>query len=138
MADTFNVEILTPKKKLLSEEVSEVVLPAYDGERGILANHEDFIGLLGTGPLKLLKDGNDYWCMVSSGVYEIKGGKLSIIAEVGEKAEEVNGIENMSAKKSELEEKLEKLSLDQGLGERKELAQIKARLEVHRRTELVN
>lgn len=138
MADTFNVEILTPKKKLLSEEVSEVVLPAHDGERGILAHHEDFIGLLGTGPMKLLKDGNDYWCMVSSGVYEVKGGKLSIIAEVGEKADEVRGIEEIRARKSDLEDKVEKLSLDEGLAERKELAQIKARLEVHRRTELVN
>ena len=136
MAD-FSVEIVTPEKLLLSEEVTEVVLPAHDGETGILAAHQDFVGVLGTGPLKFIQGGNDYWCVVSSGVYEIKEGKLSITAELGERAEDVNA-EATRSRVGEIEKELDGLSLDDKLDLRKELAQQQARLEVHRRTELVN
>lgn len=139
MAQSFQLEILTPGKKLLATEVSEVVLPAYDGERGVLAGHENFVGLLGTGALKLVRDGNDYWYMVSSGIYEVKGGTVSVLAEVAQEADEIDPAA-AQALLPELEKKLAGLStyeLDYKLIKmRCERAQ--AQIAVHRRTTLLN
>ena len=135
----FHLEILTPGKRLVETEVSEVVLPAHDGEVGVLAGHEDFIGVLGTGTLKYVENGNDYWLMISSGIFEVQSGKLTILAELGETAD------SLDPKQSQ--EKADSLEAELGKGNwyTEELRAIlrqydleKARLEVHRRTNVVN
>ena len=139
MEKEFNLEILTPGKPLLKTTVSEVVLPAFDGEMGVLPGHEDFIGILGTGALKLVKDGDDYWFMVSSGVFEIKKGNLVLLAEFGEDGKNIND-KLALIKVKELEPLISNKSLfsDDFAHIKSELDRAKARLEVHRRTELVN
>ncbi len=59
MAKEFEIEVLTRSKTLYKGKATEVVLPAYDGEVGVLADHANFIGLLGTGPLKVVTGGDD-------------------------------------------------------------------------------
>jgi len=140
MAKEFQIEILTPGREVLKASVTEVVIPAYDGERGVLANHDDFIGIIGTGTVKIVRDKNDFWFMVSSGVYEVKDGTLTLFAETAETASEVDQ-DKASTNIKAFEEKFsnfsdydpkayetEKPSYDRDL----------ARLEVHKRTELVN
>lgn len=138
-ADTFSLEILTPGRNVLSTEVSEVIVPSYNGERGIRANHENFVGLLGTGPLKLVREGNDYWYLISSGVYEIREGKLSILAGYAAGDKEVD-FDDAQSKIPELEKELSSLSMYdrkyEALKTRYEKA--KGALEVNRRTKLLN
>jgi ATP synthase F1 epsilon subunit len=140
MSKEFSLEILTPGRELLTCQVTEVVLPAFDGERGILANHEDFIGLLGTGPVKIVRGGDDYWFMVSSGVYQVKGGGVTLFAELAETAAEVEPeaaedkvkeLERIFANTAEFDPEqypVQKLAYDRNA----------ARLEIHRRTERVH
>lgn len=139
MASEFALSIYTTGKKLLEATVSEVVVPAFDGECGILAEHENFIGLLGTGLLKMVRDGDDYWFMVSSGVFEVSDGTVTVLAEVGEDAKSIRindskarllEVESLLSKKTPLDADFESL--------KKELDREKARLEAHRRTELLN
>lgn len=139
MSDTFHLEIVTPRRVLFRDEVSEVVLPAYDGEAGVMAQHEDFIGLLGTGVLKIVKDGDDYWFVVSSGVYEVRNGTLKVIAEMGQEAGEVDVAAAQSELKA-LEPKLDQINLFEPESQRLkvEYDRAKARIQVHRRTELLN
>ena len=138
-AESFKLEILTPGKELVTTEVSEVVLPAHDGECGVLANHEDFVGQMGTGALKAVKNGNDYWFLVSAGIFQIKNGNLSILTELGELSDDIDvtkAEEERGRLQKEFDEALafgpeyEELCL--------ELARVKARLDVHRRTQLLN
>ena len=139
MSEEFMLEILTPGRELLSAKVTEVVLPAFDGERGILSGHADLIGLLGTGPVKIVRDGDDYWFLVSSGVYQVKDGNVTLFAELAEDAAEIDAL---AAKErlSEIEAAFNdhsrftpadypahKLAHDRN----------QARLEVHRRTNVV-
>ncbi len=135
----FSVTILTPGSKLLDTKATEVILPGFDGEVGILAGHQNFIGLLGTGALKLVTSGNDYWFMVSSGVFEVRNGALTVLAEVGEKPELID-----TKRAEETCAKLEPLLVEKSAYS-DDYAQIateyqkaKARLEIHRRTEVVN
>lgn len=137
--ETFQFRLITPVNELVSSEVTEVVLPAFDGECGILADHENYVGLLGTGALKLVSGGNDYWYMVSQGLFQVQDGELSVLAEHGE---EVKSIDEQAAKKeiAEIEELLAKEV--SGTPRHQDLSltrdRIKARLDVHHRTSSVH
>lgn len=139
MAQDFLVEVFTPDRVLISDQVSEVVLPGFDGKCGVLPGHEDFIGLLGTGPLKIVKGGNDYWFMLSSGVFEVMGGKLTILADLGEEASEIKA-EATKKRLSELESAITQKSqfATDFSSFNLEYQRTKARLEVSRRTELAH
>ena len=131
MSDNFEFEILTPGRKLLSTNVSEVVFHAFDGERGVLAKHENFIGRLGTGALKIVKEKDDYWYMVSSGVYQVREGVLSLFAMHAESAEEIDA-GGASARVEAFDAK------NQDPVKLAEHERDLARLEVYKRTDLVN
>lgn len=137
--DSFRLELLTPAKSILDAEVEEVLVPAHDGEVGVLSRHEDFVGLLGTGPLKIVRDGNDYWYMVSSGIYEVRGGDVSIMAERLEQADQIDfELEKKACKEFEDKQKDLDLGSAQGQSEQKAYDISKARVDVFTRTELVN
>ena len=89
-ANEFQLQIRTPARTVIDARVTEVVLPAHDGERGVLPGHERFVGLLGTGALKLVREGDDFWFVISSGVYEVQGAKIVVLTEYAQDAREVN------------------------------------------------
>jgi len=80
MSEEFKVEIVNPEKSfLVKEDVFEVVIPAFEGEMGILKNHISIISFLKPGVIKILsKSGNeDYY--VEDGIVEFKNNNLSIL-----------------------------------------------------------
>jgi len=137
----FNVQILTPSSTLFSGKATEVVLPAFDGEVGILAGHGDFVGLLGTGSLKIVSGGNDDWFILSSGAYRVSSGELTIMAEKGEMPDKNADLATLSARMNELEKRLgdfKSFTPEEFPELKREYDEIRAKLEVHRRTQLVN
>lgn len=82
--------IMTPRRLVWEGEASEVVLPAYDGERGVLPDHADFIGVLGTGVLRAASGGKTYFFVISEGVYHIHGGELKVLARMAESPSEID------------------------------------------------
>ncbi len=140
MAKEFRVKVLTPGRELFRGEATEVLLPAYDGETGILAGHCDFIGLLGTGALKVVANGNDFWFMLSGGAYRVVRGELAILAEQGETPAD-SDLNAASEQAKEVERKLfdiKNFSNESFTVWKRQLDQAKARIEIHRRTEVVN
>lgn len=140
MAQSFTLEILTPAKEICREPVTEVILPAYDGETGVLPNHGDFIGVLGTGVLKLVREGNDYWFLVSSGIYEVKDGVVTIFADLAEPDSviDVAQAEKDKAYYTELLAGETTVEPEQFEEYQQKLKLAEARLEVNRRTTLIN
>lgn len=139
METTFPFELFSPTRQVPAVEVTLVELPAIDGEVGILAGHENIVGLLGTGPLKYVAGGNDYWLMVSSGAYQVVDRKLVVIAELIEDSKGVDP-EATRAHIAQLETAMAGKALETPEFTALELdyKREKARLEVHRRVELVN
>jgi F-type H+-transporting ATPase subunit epsilon len=140
MSSTFQLEILTPTRKLYSGTVSEVVLPAYDGEVGILDGHEDFIGLLGSGALKIVHDNDDYWYLVSVGVYQVESTVVTVLAERGEEAKHID-IEAQNARLRELEaERNDHANFDPARYAvwKRECDEVRGRIEIYRRTVVAN
>ena len=80
MSEEFKVEIVNPEKSfLVKEDVSEVVVPAFEGEMGILKDHISIISFLKPGIIKILsKSGNENY-YVEDGIVEFKNNNLSIL-----------------------------------------------------------
>ena len=80
MSEEFKLEIVNPEKSFLSKEnVSEVVVPAFEGEMGILKDHISIISFLKPGILKVFsKSGEDKY-YVEDGIIEFKENTLSVL-----------------------------------------------------------
>ena len=80
MSEEFKVEIVNPEKSfLVKEDVSEVVLPAFEGEMGILKDHIPIISFLKPGIIKIFSTSGDENYYVEDGILEFKNNNLSIL-----------------------------------------------------------
>ena len=80
MSEEFKVEIVNPEKSfLVKEDDSEVIVPAFEGEMGILKDHISIISFLKPGIIKIIsKAGNENY-YVEDGIVEFKNNNLSIL-----------------------------------------------------------
>ena len=80
MSEEFKVEIVNPEKSfLVKDDVSEVVVTAFEGEMGILKDHISIISFLKPGIIKILSKSGDENYYVEDGIVEIKNNNLSIL-----------------------------------------------------------
>ena len=80
MSEEFKIEIINPEKSFLSkEDVNEVVVPAFEGEMGILKDHISIISFLKPGILKLFSKSGEEKFYVEDGILEFKDNNLSIL-----------------------------------------------------------
>ena len=80
MSEEFKVEIVNPEKSfLVKDDVSEVVVPAFEGEMGILNDHISIISFLKPGIIKILSKSGDENYYVEDGIVEFKNNNLSIL-----------------------------------------------------------
>ena len=81
MSEGFKLEIINPEKSFLSkDEVSEVVVPAFEGEMGILKDHISIISFLKPGLVRVFESGsNEETYYVEDGIIEFKNNCLSIL-----------------------------------------------------------
>ena len=81
MSEEFKVEIVNPEKSfLVKDDVSEVVVPAFEGEMGILKDHISIISFLKPGIIKILSKSGDENYYVEDGIVEFKNNNLSILS----------------------------------------------------------
>ena len=80
MSENFNIEIVNPEKSFLSKDnVSEVVVPAFEGEIGILKDHISIISFLKPGVIKVFVGPEEENFFVEDGIVEFKDNSLSIL-----------------------------------------------------------
>ena len=80
MSEEFKVEIVNPEKSFLTkEDVIEVVVPAFEGEMGILKDHISIISFLKPGIIKILSKSGKENYYVEDGIVEFKNNNLSIL-----------------------------------------------------------
>ena len=80
MSEEFKIEIVNPEKSfLVKEDVSEVVVPAFEGEMGILKDHISIISFLKPGIIKIFSKSGDENYYVEDGIVEFKNNNLSIL-----------------------------------------------------------
>ena len=80
MSEEFKVEIVNPEKSFLSkEDVIEVVVPAFEGEMGILKDHISIISFLKPGIIKIFSKNKEEKFYVEDGIVEFKDNSLSVL-----------------------------------------------------------
>ena len=80
MSEGYKIEIVNPERSFLSKEgVSEVVVPAFEGDMGILKDHISIISFLKPGLVRVFEGSNEETYYVEDGIIEFKNNCLSIL-----------------------------------------------------------
>ena len=98
MSEEFKVEIVNPEQSFLSkEDAIEVVVPAFEGEMGILRDHIPIISFLKPGIIKVFRKTDEENYYVEDGILEFKDNNLSILTSTIIKISDLdkNKIENL-------------------------------------------
>ena len=83
MSEDFTVEIVNPEKSFFSkDDVNQVIIPAYEGEMGILKDHISIISFLKPGIIKVISKNNEQKFFVEDGIVEFKNNSLSILTSL--------------------------------------------------------
>ena len=123
MSDEYSVEIVNPEKSFLSkDDVTEVVVPAFEGEIGILKDHISIISFLKPGIIKIYSKSGEESFYVNDGIIEFKNNNLSILTSLilnlkdidKEKISEIQKSAEEELNKSDINDQ-EKYLLDQKL-----------------------
>ncbi len=91
MGKTIQLEMVTPEKVALQAEAEMIVLPALEGEMGVLPGHAPFIVMLNPGEVRVTAPGGEKkFYAVAGGFAEIQPNKVAVFAETAEMAGEID------------------------------------------------
>ena len=90
MADSLELEIATPERQLVREQVTEVQIPGKEGYMGILPGHAPLLSLLGIGTLSYVVGGQRRYLSVHGGFLEVLEDHVRVLADLAERAEEID------------------------------------------------
>jgi len=111
MASTIRLELVTPERLLLSEEVDEVIAPGYEGEFGVLPEHTQYLAILNIGVLRYRKGSESRRIALGGGFAEVTPERVVVMADTAERAEEID-VERARRARERAEAALKELSLD--------------------------
>ncbi|MFC4077367.1 F0F1 ATP synthase subunit epsilon [Salinithrix halophila] len=95
---TMQLDIVTPERKVYSEQVDMVVARAAEGDIGILPHHSPFISPLQVTAVKVKKDGEEQLIAISGGFIEVHDNKVTLLAESAELPGEIDVNRAIAAK----------------------------------------
>ena len=90
MAETFELEVATPERLLVRERVAEAQIPAARGYIGVRPGHAPLLSSLGAGELTYVAEGRKRHMAVSEGWVEVLADRVRVLAQVAEKADEID------------------------------------------------
>ncbi|PWU09771.1 MAG: F0F1 ATP synthase subunit epsilon [Terriglobia bacterium] len=90
MADSLDLEVVTPERELVHEQVAEVQVPGKDGYMGVLPGHAPLLSELGTGALAYVTGGRRHVLAVHGGFLEVIEDHVRVLADAAERAEEID------------------------------------------------
>ncbi|KAB8143823.1 F0F1 ATP synthase subunit epsilon [Chloroflexia bacterium SDU3-3] len=85
-----HLEIVTPERLVLSDEVDQINAPTKDGRVGILPRHEALLTILDVGELDIIKNGESTPYAISGGFMEVASSRVTILADTVERADEID------------------------------------------------
>lgn len=87
---TLRLEVVTPSRLVVSQEITELVAPGSEGYFGVLPGHLPFITTLKTGELTFWVGREAHRLAISNGYAEVRGDTVNILADSAEQAEEID------------------------------------------------
>ena len=98
------LEVVTAERVVFSEDVETVVAPGIEGQLGILPHHAPLMTILHTGELRVRKSGEEFSLAISGGFFEVRPDRIIVLADVAERAEEIDLSRAEEAKRRAQEE----------------------------------
>jgi len=115
MAEKLFLEVVTPQKSVVSEEVEIVVAPGSEGEFGVLKGHTTFLTSLKLGTLRYKgADGKERYVFINGGFAEVLPNKVTILAESAERRKDID-VERATKARERAEKRLASKSPDTDL-----------------------
>jgi F-type H+-transporting ATPase subunit epsilon len=105
MPDTFQLEIVTPEKKVVDTAATEAQIPGKNGYLGVLPGHAPLITELAVGEVTFRAGGDEQRLAVARGFAEVLPNKVTILAETAERPAEID-VERARKAKERAEERL--------------------------------
>lgn len=102
---TLRLEVVTPEKTVVSEDVDMVICPGSEGEFGVLPHHISLLSALKMGPLRYRKGDHDDCIFISGGFVDVNADKCSVLAESAEYARDID-VARAEAAKERAEKRL--------------------------------
>ncbi|MCI0528313.1 MAG: F0F1 ATP synthase subunit epsilon [Nitrospira sp.] len=130
--DTFQLDVVTPQRLVISEQVNEMTAPGTEGEFGVLPGHTPFLTTLRFGELWYRKGNVDHFLAVGPGFAEVGPDKVTILVDIAETQEEIN-VERAQAARAKAEENARKADYDLETA-LAEMQRAEVRLEVAQKT----
>ena len=105
-----HLEVVTPEKVMVSQEVDIVVAPGSMGEFGVLEGHVPFLSGIEPGELRFSNGNQTERFLVTTGFSEVSDNKVSVLVDAAEKATEID----LERARKAMERAKERLALDRG------------------------
>ena len=86
----FRLEFVTPERTIAHDDVDECVLPGTEGDFGVLPGHAPMLALLRIGTMWFRKGTDRQYAFLAGGFAEVVGDRVSVLAEVAERAEDID------------------------------------------------
>jgi F-type H+-transporting ATPase subunit epsilon len=90
LPDHLDLEIATPERRVLKETVDEVVFPSVEGYMGVLPGHAPLLAMLDVGEVSYRIGSERRYLACAGGFAEVQPGRVSILADTVERAEEID------------------------------------------------
>jgi len=104
-----HLDIVTPDRQLVSEDVTMVIVRAIDGEAGILPGHAPLILALGISPLRYFKEDNEFLVSICGGVIQVENDQVTVLATCAECCDDID-VKRAEAAKERAEDRLKNLN----------------------------
>jgi F-type H+-transporting ATPase subunit epsilon len=122
------LQIVSADRSLVNETVDEVEIPGSDGYFGVLPGHTPLLAVLGAGELWYRQGQEKHYLAIAFGFAEVQAERVTILAQIAERAEEID-VARAEAAKKRAEERLAAAVIDMDF-ERARIALLKALIRV--------
>ena len=93
------LEVVSPERRVFTDEVDMVIVPGRNGQLGILPRHTPLISSLGVGELRIKKGGTEQSLLISGGFVEVRPDKVIVMADLAEHSDEIDEARAADARK---------------------------------------
>jgi F-type H+-transporting ATPase subunit epsilon len=90
LPENFQLEVVTPERRVIHATATSAQVPAQDGYLGILPGHAPLLSAMGVGELSYREGAQTYYAAVIGGYVEVLAGRVIVLAEAAERAEEIS------------------------------------------------
>ena len=111
MAGTFQLQIVSADRSIVNETVDEIQVPGAEGYFGVLPGHTPLLSLIGTGELWFRRGSETSYVSLSGGFAEVQPDRVTILAQIAERADEIDTARAEAAKRR-AEERLSRPTMD--------------------------